>query len=732
MNVVSQHTMEQKGLFDSTNSSQEVVAFMTGILYSNRNLTALLLKKLMPMPTSLIPGLSNAVDIGLDLLLFWCRAPILAPLHLLPRRGSPLVSFRGGDRGMPQATAYFYTALESLFLYRGIFKRGCKPDAFEEVSGILINNPSVKSDGSYDAARLRPELLQQLFLQILRDEAREEHDVASRADGGLSPTTKKRKLAPATRPVDLKDARQYLERVPAILQKLNKIYADSALAEIRKLDEEVEAATRDIERLEAAKDRAEKERAALEAERSSERKNQAPNQVSEVPEVSRSEAQQPVLLPRVNLTNGFVTAPSVPQPFLPQPVPVQASETLASAEQSTVSTPVPPVPEAPLPHPLPPAPSSHVQAKAADAAAGLLESGVARIKNEEATPRAPDEAGYTAADDKVAGNRSSNHAKRKREDSSPPSAQEAEDGPPEASTEAPTGGATDHQPPHTTSTDVFWTRNFNKICATAMEQIVHHRYANMFANPIREKDAPGYDKIILQPQDLKSIRAALSFGNRAAAAAATALPGGDPGTSVVRLPASADLVPPRSIINAKQLERELSHIFANAIMYNPDAGHGPGARFLRDAHRDEADVFGIDHLPPETVAQVLHQQSAAAAAAAAAASGTGSPGYKVDEFAVVNHARSMFSVVQKLLNRLASSPKANKSTTRPRHASTPAGAAGADDAVAGPPATTGEGAEGADGGVEDDDGEEGGATETENAGQPAPKRRRTMRKSGPE
>lgn len=69
MNVVSQHTMEQKGLFDSTNSSQEVVAFMTGILYSNRNLTALLLKKLMPMPTSLIPGLSNAVDIGLDLLL---------------------------------------------------------------------------------------------------------------------------------------------------------------------------------------------------------------------------------------------------------------------------------------------------------------------------------------------------------------------------------------------------------------------------------------------------------------------------------------------------------------------------------------------------------------------------------------------------------------------------------------------------------------------------------------
>jgi hypothetical protein len=180
---------------------------------------------------------------------------------------------------------------------------------------------------------------------------------------------------------------------------------------------------------------------------------------------------------------------------------------------------------------------------------------------------------------------------------------------------------------------VLWTRSFNKVCGSAMEQIIHHRSANMFAAPIREKDAPGYNKVIKQPQDLKSIRAAINHGNRAAGQAAAALPdGGDPGTSSVWLPRTEDVVPLRSIINSSQLDRELAHMFANAIMYNPDPHHGPGPAFLR---RDE------DGADEEAEGGAAHQDSS-------------SLGYKVDEFGVVNDARAMFVEVEKLLSELRS------------------------------------------------------------------------------
>ncbi|KAK4135776.1 hypothetical protein BT67DRAFT_448708 [Trichocladium antarcticum] len=205
---------------------------------------------------------------------------------------------------------------------------------------------------------------------------------------------------------------------------------------------------------------------------------------------------------------------------------------------------------------------------------------------------------------------------------------------------------------------VLWTRSFNKVCGSAMEQIVHHRSANMFAQPIREKDAPGYHKVIKYPQDLKSIRAAINHGNRAAAQAAAALPGGDPGSSSVWLPRTEELVPPRSIINSSQLDRELAHMFSNAVMYNPDPYHGPGPVFLNNV-----DEIG------EGVEGGAHHDS-------------GVLGYKVDEFGVVNDARAMFVGVEKLLSELRSAeiqrgaPPGGATGTSTRQASVLGAAAG--------------------------------------------------------
>jgi len=264
-----------------------------------------------------------------------------------------------------------------------------------------------------------------------------------------------------------------------------------------------------------------------------------------------------------------------------------------------------------------------------------------KVKDEVTTPRmvassvAAEETGDTTADESVTSRRAARAGslarmsqKRKRRDS---------DVAPAA-------------PP----THVQWTRGFQKVSASALDQIGSHRHANMFANPIRERDAPNYSGIVLQPQDIMSIKKAITHGNRVASQTAANLPGGDPGTPVVLLPISEDLVPPKGIINSAQLERELVHMFCNAVMYNPDPDRGPGPKFMKRGHGQGGD----DSL-----------------------------GYQMDEFGVVRNTRDMFVEVEKLLTDLRNAesqrgvPPASAVSLTPRAASTAgaSGAAGGDD-----------------------------------------------------
>jgi len=121
-----------------------------------------------------------------------------------------------------------------------------------------------------------------------------------------------------------------------------------------------------------------------------------------------------------------------------------------------------------------------------------------------------------------------------------------------------------------------------------MNNITSHKHASLFAAPVKERDAEGYASMIRRPQDLKSIRNAISAGSRAVALAASSTSanievdglglgsgggGGNAGstttTSMIQLPLSADLLPPRGIVNAAQLEQEIMRMFANAVMFNP-------------------------------------------------------------------------------------------------------------------------------------------------------------------
>ncbi|KAF5021376.1 hypothetical protein F66182_6565 [Fusarium sp. NRRL 66182] len=253
-----------------------------------------------------------------------------------------------------------------------------------------------------------------------------------------------------------------------------------------------------------------------------------------------------------------------------------------------------------------------------------------KIKDEEATPRPTEETGDTTADESIPGRPqivtpssvSSRLHKRKRQ-------------------------GTPNPPSETTQ--VLWTRGFTKVSSSALDQISSHRDANMFATALREKDAPNYRQIVLQPQDITSIRAAIKHGNKAAVQAANSLPGGDPGTAHVWLPLSDELVPPKGIINSAQLERELVHMFCNAIMYNADPDRGPGPAFMKRTQEEEEEIVG----------------------------------YRLDENGVVKNTRSMFVEVEKLLGDLRSAEKERSapppSAIRPASVATPAEETGDDD-----------------------------------------------------
>lgn len=260
---------------------------------------------------------------------------------------------------------------------------------------------------------------------------------------------------------------------------------------------------------------------------------------------------------------------------------------------------------------------------------------ITKVKREDATPKPLEDAGDTTADESVSGRRqfASPRApraagKRKRQDSIASEQRAAS----EFRTRLPP------PPPPGIPTHVLWTRGFPRVSASTLEQISSHKHANMFSQAIRERDAPGYRTIVLSPTDLKTIRAAITAGNKAAAAAAAALPNGDPAHSSVWLPISEELVPPRGIINSSQLERELVHMFANAIMYNLDQYRGPGPAFMIGSGvggkgANEAHGHGQGHGGGDASNMI---------------------GYQVDENSVVKNTQAMFAEVDKLLIELRS------------------------------------------------------------------------------
>jgi Bromodomain len=161
---------------------------------------------------------------------------------------------------------------------------------------------------------------------------------------------------------------------------------------------------------------------------------------------------------------------------------------------------------------------------------------------------------------------------------------------------------------------ILSTRNFPRTSAPIISEVARHKFASLFQNPVKEKDAPGYHELIHRPQDIKSIKTAINLGGKAVIAAvaleqegttsggALAMEGtpmkdgqspapgtgsgtpsgvtkGNVSSTSLLIPKSEDLLPPNGIVNSAQLEKEVMRMFANAVMFNPDPDRGVGQAF---------------------------------------------------------------------------------------------------------------------------------------------------------
>lgn len=145
---------------------------------------------------------------------------------------------------------------------------------------------------------------------------------------------------------------------------------------------------------------------------------------------------------------------------------------------------------------------------------------------------------------------------------------------------------------------VYAAKSFPKSARNLLENIGNHKHAGPFQKPVQDKDVEGYKDIIRRPQDLQSIKRAITAGKEAvssaaaaaAAATAAASPAATPvkdGATTLGLEKTIDLIPPKAIVNPTQLEKEIMRMFANAVMFNP--GHDG---IVADAREMAEDVEG--------------------------------------------------------------------------------------------------------------------------------------------
>lgn len=242
---------------------------------------------------------------------------------------------------------------------------------------------------------------------------------------------------------------------------------------------------------------------------------------------------------------------------------------------------------------------------------------------------------------------------------------------------------------------VIVSKTFGRTSQLLLNEITSHKLGGIFAKPLSEREAPGYKSLIYRPQDLKSIKAAIGKGSRAAISSIEKLeseavdgdnehsekddgptPTPTPKTGgSISIPQSGnltnegpigngfylvrtteELIPPKGIANSAQLEMELVRMFANAVMFNPlptsERGFGRSLRLRK--HGGELPQYGARQAKakePEGDASADTQGRGESESATTATSTSESDSAGSDEGGIIADAREMFADVEKLVAR---------------------------------------------------------------------------------
>ncbi|KAL8651539.1 MAG: hypothetical protein Q9226_004662 [Calogaya cf. arnoldii] len=209
------------------------------------------------------------------------------------------------------------------------------------------------------------------------------------------------------------------------------------------------------------------------------------------------------------------------------------------------------------------------------------------------------------------------------------------------------------------ATHILASRNFPRTSATLMNDISAHKLASIFAKPLTEREAPGYPFLIYRSQDLKSIKQAITIGNRALTAFIEqerdedgdskdiiAPAGAGEGDARVWVKKNEDFMPPKGIVNSAQLEKEIMRVFANAVMFNPDP-----KRALGPAYRTRARVQER-HIPLHLDERADEDEE-----------NEGGDDISEGEGGVVKDAREMFEDVERVVGQWRAAERAAEEST---------------------------------------------------------------------
>lgn len=152
-----------------------------------------------------------------------------------------------------------YTPLETLLLFHNLSTHGQHPSSFNLISNILLKNPLVCNDRTYDRGRLSADALREYAHRQLRDAHRQLKetgmDVAvgpvANGDGAHtgSPAIRRRSIKSPTASTTMLNGTESLSLIQTITTQLFESYKKSIITQIRKEEKRYLDAQRDIQEI---------------------------------------------------------------------------------------------------------------------------------------------------------------------------------------------------------------------------------------------------------------------------------------------------------------------------------------------------------------------------------------------------------------------------------------------------------------------------------------------------